>query len=93
MPPLSAVRSQPAHASALGSLTLYGDSLAFDPRTGGLFNLSVSAALLIRALIEGRDRRDLSDILREHFAVDCATAERDVELFLGDLQDLGLLAA
>lgn len=60
-------------------------------KAADLYVLNDSGALLWRALDQPTDARDLARILMSEFAIDDATATRDVEAFLTDMLQIGAI--
>lgn len=57
----------------------------------GLMNLSESGALLWKKLADGSSEDELVDVLLNEYNVDRETAKADVEEFISQLQEKGLL--
>ena len=60
-------------------------------RTGGMFSLNESSALLWKALENGSDEDSLAALLCEHYRTEQETALSDVRKFLQKLEELGAL--
>lgn len=72
-------------------VSVEGEVVVLDAGRSVYLNVNPSGAVMWQALIEGATRAQLVEALRGGFAIDQAQAERDVENFLGQLADLGLL--
>ena len=57
----------------------------------GLIGLSESGYLIYTLLQKGADRQELLRAVLSEYKVDQATAEADVDAFLGQLRSLGIL--
>lgn len=57
----------------------------------GLMNVSESGALLWRRLVDGSTEDELVDVLLNEYSVDKETAKTDVEEFISQLREKGLL--
>lgn len=68
-----------------------GEVVALDERLLVYLNANPAGALLWQALAKGATRDDLVRDLQAEFEVDEATASADVDAFLADLDDRGLL--
>jgi Coenzyme PQQ synthesis protein D (PqqD) len=68
-----------------------GEILALDLRSSIYLGLNRSGAVLWEDVVGGTTREALVERLMETFAVDAATAERDVAAFLRALDDHDLL--
>lgn len=69
-----------------------GDNVVvLDLASSTYFSTNATGTLLWQLLASGTDRADLVRALIERFAVDQATAERDVDAFLADLERAQLL--
>ena len=66
--------------------------IALDRQTSVYLSANSSGALLWRFLLSGATRDDLTHLLSEHFAIDLKQAAGDVDAFLRQLDDAGLLA-
>lgn len=65
--------------------------IAIDVRDSSYLSANDSGLLLWRTLAEGTTREGLVAALTEQFDVDPATAGADVDAFLADLRERGLL--
>ena len=70
--------------------TDYGMAL-LDEDTGQYWNLNPTAALALRTLLDGGTTAQAVQQLTEEYAVDAATANKDVEDLLGELRSVGLV--
>jgi PqqD family protein of HPr-rel-A system len=76
--------------TTLENLLLNDRGIAFDPATGETYRLIGPAVHLVRLLQKGANNDDLLRYLLEEYAVDEATARRDLEVFLGTLEQMKL---
>jgi len=74
----------------LENLLLNDRGIAFDPATGETYRLIGPAVHLVRLLQRGATNDELLRYLLEEYAVDEATARRDLEVFLGTLEQMKL---
>ncbi len=74
----------------LSDLALSDNGFLFDTKSGLTFSLNATATVLLKSLIDGRAESELADGLVEDFEIDTETANRDVELFLIRLRDIGV---
>jgi hypothetical protein len=56
-----------------------------------IFTFNAVGTRLWMLLAENRTEAELAEYVAQHFAVNAETARRDVQLFLRDLQEAGLL--
>jgi len=56
-----------------------------------IFTFNAVGTRLWTLLAENRTEAELAEFVAQHFAVSAETAERDVQLFLRELQEAGLL--
>ncbi|HWM49018.1 MAG TPA: PqqD family protein [Xanthobacteraceae bacterium] len=75
----------------LSKLRFYGDQFVLDTVSGRFYRLTPVAGFVLKALIAGTEQDRLADVVAQTFGADRATAERDVELFLGELSSLELI--
>jgi hypothetical protein len=68
-----------------------GEVVALDLRNTTYFGLNRTGAVLWDALQQGATRSELVSRVAERFAIDEATAGPDVDAFLADLENRGLL--
>jgi len=79
--------------ATLENLLLNDRGIALDPATGETYRLGGPAVHLIRLLQKGADARALLNYLLEEYAVDESTARRDLDAFLGSLEQMKWLEA
>lgn len=72
-------------------MAVEGEVVVLDSGRSVYLTVNPSGAVMWQALIEGATREQLAKALRDGFAIDQEQAERDVDDFLGQLADLGLL--
>jgi Coenzyme PQQ synthesis protein D (PqqD) len=70
-----------------------GEVIAVDLRSSTYLSTNGSGTTLWHALVAGTTRAGLADALVQTYSIDQATAERDVDAFLADLTERGLLDA
>ena len=70
--------------------TDYGMAL-LDEDSGQYWNLSPTAALALRTLLDGASTAQAVRELTEQYEVDADTASQDVEALLGELHSAGLV--
>jgi hypothetical protein len=71
--------------------TVEGEVLALDARRSEYLGINRTGAVLWRALAGGVSRPGLIGLLVAHAAIGHASAERDVDVFLAQLRERGLL--
>jgi len=77
--------------SGLSSREVGGELVVLDFDGSQYFTIRGSGIMLFELLREKRDREELVAALLARFDVDEETARRDVDTFLSDLSDAGLL--
>jgi len=77
----------------LENLLLNDRGIAFDPASGETYRLLGPAVHLVRLLQKGSDDGALLQYLLDEYEVDEATARRDLENFLGTLEQMKLWEA
>jgi Coenzyme PQQ synthesis protein D (PqqD) len=70
--------------------TDYGTTL-LDEQSGEYFTLNPSAALVLRTLLDGGTPEAAALVLTEEYAVDAASADRDVADLVAELRAAGLV--
>jgi Coenzyme PQQ synthesis protein D (PqqD) len=68
-----------------------GQIIALDAEKSSYLAANVTGAILWKALVEGTTRTELIQILVREFEIDRTRAEDDVDRFLAQLVDAGLL--
>lgn len=68
-----------------------GDLVVLDLRSSTYFTANATAGILMKQLVEDRTSDDLQKSLIEEFGITPDEAERDVRLFVEDLDRAGLL--
>jgi PqqD family protein of HPr-rel-A system len=74
----------------LENLLLNDRGIAFDPASGETYRLVGPAVELVRLLQKGADDAELLRYLIEEYNVDESTARRDLDIFLGTLEQMKL---
>jgi PqqD family protein of HPr-rel-A system len=74
----------------LENLLLNDRGIAFDPATGETYRLVGPAVHLVRLLQKGADDDTLLQYLLEEYDVDESMARRDLDVFLGTLEQMKL---
>jgi hypothetical protein len=78
--------------SGLSSRKVGGEVVVLDLESSQYLTISGSGVLLFELLREEHDLDELVAALLTAFEVDEATAHRDVDAFIADLSDAGLLS-
>lgn len=68
-----------------------GETVVLDLLASRYLSINSAGTILLDELRQGRDEDQLTHSLIAAFEIDEATARRDVQAFLGDLDQLGLL--
>ncbi len=76
--------------TVLESLLLNERGIAFDPASGEIYQLVGPAIPLVKLLQKGADNEALLRFLLDEYAVDEATARRDLADFLRSLEEMKL---
>lgn len=71
--------------------TLDDEVVALDSQASSYLGTNKAGTLLWRRLADGATRNDLGDELVATYGIDRSTAEADVDRFLAELADAGLL--
>jgi PqqD family protein of HPr-rel-A system len=79
--------------NTLENLLLNERGIAFDPVSGETYRLVGPAVQLVRLLQNGADDGALLQYLLTEYEVDEATARRDLDVFLGTLEEMKLWEA
>jgi PqqD family protein of HPr-rel-A system len=74
----------------LDKLLLNDRGIAFDPASGETYRLVGPAFQLVKLLQKGADDDELLRFLLDEYDVDESTARRDLDVFLGNLEQLKL---
>jgi PqqD family protein of HPr-rel-A system len=77
----------------LENLLLNDRGIAFDPVSGETYRLAGPAVQLVRLLQKGADETALLQHLLDEYDVDESTARRDLDVFLGSLEQMKLWEA
>jgi len=77
----------------LENLLLNDRGIAFDPASGETYRLVGPAVHLVRLLQKGADDDALLNYLLQEYEVDESTARRDLDVFLGMLEEMKLWEA
>jgi PqqD family protein of HPr-rel-A system len=77
----------------LENLLLNDRGIAFDPASGETYRLTGPAVHLVRLLQKGAGEAELLDYLLKEYDVDESTARRDLDAFLGTLEQMKLRGA
>lgn len=75
----------------LNNLAISGSGFVFDPLDGSTYSANRPAAVLIDALKAGRDRSGLIAELADSFKIGTADLDRDLDDFLLQMRQLGIL--
>ena len=76
--------------SALPRLAISDEGFVFDPQTGDSFQVSETAAVVLRALKDGHGEDEVTRQLTEMFDVSLEDAQRDVADFRARLKQFSL---
>jgi PqqD family protein of HPr-rel-A system len=76
--------------TTLENLLLNDRGIAFDPASGETYRLVGPAVQLVRLLQNGADEEALLQHLLNEYDVDESTARRDLDVFLGTLEEMKL---
>lgn len=79
-------------SDALDWVEAGGEIVALDGRSAVYLSANPTGALLWRRLLSGATRYELVQELTDRFAIDDGHAARDVDAFLGQLDNAGMLA-
>ena len=80
-----------ADVERLKNLALSENGFLFDPVTGYSYNLNSTAITLLHQLQHGKTRSEILKDMQENYLSDANTLERDLDQFLGQLQEFGFL--
>ena len=80
-------------ADAVAWREVEGDVIALGLATSAYFGTNASGSLLWKQLAEGATREQLVEELVQAFGIDADRAGADVDAFVGELRDRGLLAS
>jgi hypothetical protein len=78
-------------AEAVASQEIDGETVLLDLKSSEYLGVNESGTLLWQALLVGTTRRDLVALLCERFGIQQEQADADVDAFLADCDDRGLL--
>lgn len=70
----------------LSSLALNDEGFVFDPTTGNSFTTNNIGLSIISYLKEGKNNKDILELLSTEFEIDSDTAQRDLNDFLAQLR-------
>ena len=79
--------------TTLDNLLLNDRGIAFDPVSGETYRLTGPAVQIVRMLQNGADDEALLQFLLREYEVDETTARRDLDIFLGALEEMKLWEA
>jgi hypothetical protein len=80
-------------ATHLKELMINDEGFAFDPRSGHTYNINATGLLVVNALKAGASHDEIIEQIVEFHEVDKQTADRDLEVFLRELQRQRLVDA
>lgn len=75
----------------LYDLAVSDSGFLFDPHSGATFTLNSSGIVLLRGIVRGLDREQLTDELRERFELSNEDLHRDIDEFIQLLRETGLV--
>lgn len=70
----------------LKSLMINDEGFAFDPRTGNTYNMSTVGLFVVNAIKAGAHADQVLDSIIDRYDVDRQTADRDLGVFLHELE-------
>jgi PqqD family protein of HPr-rel-A system len=73
-------------------VTLTKGGFLFDHSTGLTYTLNPTGSVILECLQQGNDAPGILEKLIVDFEVDAATAERDLEDFIRQMKELGLVS-
>jgi len=86
--------SEAAHRpAALDSIRIIHGRFVFDERRGSFHRVSESAAFVLGQLRQGAHVHTIISDYARHYDISTTIAQRDVELFVNDLPQIGLQAS
>ncbi|HEY3322202.1 MAG TPA: HPr-rel-A system PqqD family peptide chaperone [Planctomycetota bacterium] len=76
--------------SRLSRLALNDEGFVFDPATGDSFLVNRCGLLILRALNDGKNNKEVIQAVADDYEVSAEDAERDVADFRSQLKSLGI---
>lgn len=74
------------NVTKLKELMINDEGFAFDPRTGNTYSINPTSLLIVNAVKAGANVEQVLDSVAERYEVDRQTADRDLEVFINELQ-------
>lgn len=74
------------NVTKLKELMINDEGFAFDPRTGNTYSINPTGLLIVNAVKAGANVEQVLDSVAERYEVDRQTADRDLEVFINELQ-------
>jgi hypothetical protein len=72
-------------------LNISPEGFVFNPSTGESYTLNPTGLLIVQQLIQGSKKQKIVEILSKNFNMSKRHIERDVEYFVKELQELGII--
>jgi hypothetical protein len=76
-----------------GNIALSDNGFVFNPSTGDSFTMNKTGKEVLMLIKEGKDLRQIADLMSEKYDVDRVTLERYLEDFVSELGENNLLEA
>lgn len=76
---------------AFAPLRFYEGRFVFNTHSGVFYRVTPEATFILKALIRGKDARDIAKLLQDEYDLDRGTSLRDAALFINRLAQLELL--
>lgn len=76
-----------------GNIALSDNGFVFNPSTGDSFTMNKTGKEVLMLIKEGKDLRQIADLMGEKYDVDRVTLERYLEDFVSELGENNLLEA
>jgi len=73
------------------SLNISADGFVFNPATGESYTLNPSACLILQQLQQGQNKREIVKVMTEKFNISQSIVERDLNYFMQELKQLGMI--
>ncbi len=75
----------------LKQLAISEEGFIFDPVTGNSFTTNGTGLFILEALKEGREEKEIVDLLTEEYGIDKESASRDLMDFMEQLRSYRLI--
>jgi hypothetical protein len=80
--------ASPGSSVPASKFRFYGDQFVLDTISGKFYRVTPTAGFILRAIIDGKSRAEIVNVVQQHFGIDRARALRDLEMFESELQSL-----